>query len=153
MRGDFGVIFTALGFGLRAGAQFALTGLIAPQLTAPFGNIVDKVVTNPWLRTFLDLECFVLSGMLAKDTICAEMAFMFLERNKPGSRLDYPRGGGEAIINALRRGIEKNGGRIILQAHVEQIIMEGGRAAGVQLKSRKSNGAPEVRFLCVQAVK
>lgn len=28
-------------------------------------------MTNPWLRSFLDLECFVLSGMLAKDTICA----------------------------------------------------------------------------------
>jgi hypothetical protein len=28
-------------------------------------------VTDPWLRAFLDLECFVLSGMTAKDTICA----------------------------------------------------------------------------------
>ena len=25
------------------------------------------------------------SGMLAKDTICAEMAFMLMERNRPGS--------------------------------------------------------------------
>lgn len=33
--------------------------------------LVDKVVTNPWLRSFLDLECFILSGMTAKDTICA----------------------------------------------------------------------------------
>lgn len=33
--------------------------------------IVDKAVTDPWLRAFLDLECFVLSGMTAKDTIAA----------------------------------------------------------------------------------
>jgi hypothetical protein len=33
--------------------------------------VVDQVVTDPWLRGFLDLECFILSGMTAKDTICA----------------------------------------------------------------------------------
>lgn len=33
--------------------------------------MVDEVVTSPWLRGFLDLECFILSGMTAKDTICA----------------------------------------------------------------------------------
>lgn len=44
---------------------------MAGTLTGPFSAVVDKVVTNPWLRKFLDLECFVLSGMTAKDTICA----------------------------------------------------------------------------------
>jgi len=42
--------------------------------------VVDRVVTNPWLKAFMDLECFVLSGMTAKDTLTAEMAFMFMER-------------------------------------------------------------------------
>ena len=55
------------------GPSLAKSGLVAPKLTAPFARIVDRVVTNPWLRQFLDLECFVLSGMLAKDTICAEV--------------------------------------------------------------------------------
>ena len=45
---------------LRFGPKLALTGLQAPTLTAPFAKVVDKVVTNPWLRNFLDLECFVL---------------------------------------------------------------------------------------------
>lgn len=52
----------------------------------------------------------MLSGMLAKDTICAEMAFMFMERNDGVSSIDYPIGGSEAIVDALVRGIEKNGG-------------------------------------------
>ena len=56
------------------GPSLARSGLAAPKLTAPFAKVVDRVVTNPWLRTFLDLECFVLSGMLAKDTICAEVS-------------------------------------------------------------------------------
>ena len=42
--------------------------VVLPYCTAA---IVDQVVTDPWLRAFLDLECFVLSGMTAKDTICA----------------------------------------------------------------------------------
>ena len=65
-----GVALTMLRF---FGPSLARSGLVAPKLTAPFARIVDRVVTNPWLRQFLDLECFVLSGMLAKDTICAEV--------------------------------------------------------------------------------
>ena len=35
-------------------------GLVAPKLTGPFSRVVDRVVTDPWLRSFIDLECFVL---------------------------------------------------------------------------------------------
>ena len=63
--------------------------------------------------------------MLAKDTICAEMAFMLMERNRPGSTIDYPMGGTKSIIDALRRGIEKHGGKIMLRSHVEEILVEG----------------------------
>lgn len=45
---------------LRFGPKLALTGLQAPTLTAPFAKVVDPIVTDPWLRKFLDLECFVL---------------------------------------------------------------------------------------------
>lgn len=55
-------------------------------------------------------------------------------------------GGSEAIINALIRGLEKHGGRLLLRSHVDQIVMENGRAAGVALRARSpaptpSNGA------------
>ena len=42
------------------GPSLAQTGLVAPKLTAPFSRVVDRVVTSPWLRSFIDLECFVL---------------------------------------------------------------------------------------------
>ncbi len=66
--------------------------------------------------------------MLAKDTICAEMAFMLMERNRPGSTIDYPMGGTSSIVDALRRGIEKNGGKIMLRSHVEEILVAGDAA-------------------------
>lgn len=100
-------------------------------------------MTDPWLRNFIDLECYVLSGMPAADTICAEMAFMFMERNKAASTIDYPLGGSAALVDALVRGVNKNGGRVMLRAPVESVVMEGGRAAGVRLQGKRG----EVRTL------
>ena len=34
----------------------------------------------------------------------------------------------------IPRGLEKNGGRLLLRSHVDQIVVEGGRATGVRLK-------------------
>lgn len=132
IRSDIGIILTAMQFG----PGLLSTGLYANQLTGPFGDIVNQVVTDPWLKNFLDLECFVLSGMKAKDTIAAEMAFMFMERNGGESTIDYPMGGGGAIVDALTRGIEKYNGTIFLSTHVNKVLIENGRATGVQVKSK-----------------
>lgn len=121
IRSDLGVVLTAA----RFGPQLAMTGLLAGTLTAPFARVVDRVVTDPWLRKFIDLECFVLSGMLACDTICAEMAFMFMERNSGRSSIDYPMGGAGKLVDALVRGLTKHGGRLELRAHVDRVVMEG----------------------------
>lgn len=138
IREDPGVLLTAG----RYGPGLIKAGLVAGKLTGPFSAIVDQAVTNPWLRSFLDLECFVLSGMTAKDTICAEMAYMFLERHSGKSTIDYPMGGGGAIVDALVRGIEKNGGQVLLRTHVEEVLVEGGRAAGVRLRGKAAGGGP-----------
>jgi hypothetical protein len=69
LRADLGVALTAA----RVGPALLATALQAGALTAPFSRLLDGVVTDPWLRAMMDLECFVLSGMLAKDTITAEM--------------------------------------------------------------------------------
>jgi len=81
--------------------------------------------------------CFLLSGLPAKGTITAEVAFMFAEWYRPGVLLDYPKGGSEGIIKALIRGIEKNGGEVRLNQHVEQIEVSGGAATGVRMRGGK----------------
>ncbi|EFJ44494.1 hypothetical protein VOLCADRAFT_64714 [Volvox carteri f. nagariensis] len=141
LRGDLGVALTAARF---LGPELLGTAIVAPMLTGPFSALVDKHVSHPWLRSFIDLECFVLSGMTARDTLCAEMAFMFSERNAGRSAIDYPMGGSKAIIDALVRGVEKYGGRLLLRSHVDEILIEGGRAAGVRLRppaAAPSNGS------------
>jgi hypothetical protein len=37
----------------------------------------DGGITDPFIRNYLDLLCFLLSGLPADGTIAAEVAFMF----------------------------------------------------------------------------
>jgi carotene isomerase len=105
------------------------------RLTSPFSQIMDGVVTDPFIRNWLDLLCFLLSGLPANGTVGAEMAFMFAEWYKPGVKLDYPIGGSGAIVDALVRGLTKKGGEILYNAHVEQVLVANNRAVGVRLRN------------------
>lgn len=51
-------------------------------------------------------------------------------RYQPDCYLEFPRGGSQAMVDALVRGLEKHGGRLLLRSHVEQVLTEGGRATG-----------------------
>jgi carotene isomerase len=131
LRYDVGALFTVGKF-----APALLTQ--APnviKLTGYFSNIIDNVITDPFIRNWLDLLCFLLSGLPANGTIAAEVAFMFADWYRPGVQLDYPIGGSGAIVDALVRGVTKNGGELILNAHVEQILVENNRAVGVRLRN------------------
>ena len=104
------------------------------KLTTSFSSIVDKNVNDEFVRNWVDLLCFCLSGLPADGTITAEMAMMMGEFYEPGAVMDCPIGGAKSIIDALVRGIEKFGGEVFLNSHVEKILIEGDRATGVQLK-------------------
>lgn len=107
------------------------------KLTGPFTRIINRVVKDPFTRNWLDLLCFLLSGLPADGTSAAEMAFMFADWYRPGVVLDYPVGGSGALVDALVRGLERHGGRLILGAHVEQVLVESNRAVGVRLRGGK----------------
>jgi carotene isomerase len=105
------------------------------RLTGSFGNIIDRIIKDEFILNWLDLLCFLLSGLPASGTVGAEMAFMFAEWYKPGVKLDYPVGGSGAIVDALIRGLTKRGGKILYNAHVSQVLVENKRAVGVRLKN------------------
>ena len=51
--------------------------------------------------------------------------------------LDYPIGGSGAVVQALVRGVTKSGrGVVQLNSHVEQVLVENGRASGVKLRRK-----------------
>lgn len=132
IRLDLGVILSSIYryFPLLASSAFTL-----PRLTGPFSDVLDAAqITNPFIRSYLDLLCFLLSGLPADSTITAEVAFMLKEWLAPGSKLQFPVGGSTAMVLALVGGVTKRGGEVRVNAHVEQIIVENGKAVGVKLR-------------------
>ena len=105
------------------------------RLSGPFSTILNRTVTDPFIRNWMNLLCFALSGLPADGTSAAEMAFMFAEWYRPGVQLDYPIGGSGAMVDALVRGLQNHGGTLRLNAHVEEILVNQGRATGVRLRS------------------
>ncbi|MBN8563310.1 MAG: NAD(P)/FAD-dependent oxidoreductase [Leptolyngbya sp. UWPOB_LEPTO1] len=105
------------------------------QITGAFSPVMDKVVSDPFIRNWMDLLCFLLSGLPADSTNAAEVAFMFADWYRPNVQLDYPKGGSGAIVDALVRGLKKFGGKIRLNAHVEKVLVENQKAVGVKLRN------------------
>ncbi|XP_058097667.1 prolycopene isomerase, chloroplastic [Magnolia sinica] len=141
IRGDLGVLSTAaaryapslLKSFIQMGPQGALG---ATKLLRPFSEIIDSLeLKDPFVRNWVDLLCFLLAGVRSNGTLSAEMVYMFAEWYKPGCSLDYPLHGSGAVVDALVRGMQKFGGRLALGSHVENIIVENGRAIGVKLRS------------------
>lgn len=133
LRLDWGAALTV---GRFAGSLFQQTANVV-KLTGPFSRIMDEVVQDPLIRNWLNMLCFLLSGLPADSTSAAEVAFMFADWYRPGAVLDYPVGGSAALVEALLRGLKRYGGELRLNAHVEQVLVEGKRAVGVRLRGGK----------------
>jgi len=128
MRADAGALLTLGPYAFAARKGLAS----ARDLRHSFAWLVEQEIRDPFLRRLCDFECFSLSGMDAGGTPLAEMVFMFRERFR--TSVDYPLGGSQAIVDALVRGLEKHGGRLLLGAHVSEVIVERGRARGLRLR-------------------
>ncbi|MBE9099220.1 phytoene desaturase family protein [Vacuolonema iberomarrocanum] len=113
-----------------------------PTIQGSAGDVLDATVRDPWVRRLVDLECFLLSGLKAAETVAPEVSFMLGERSR--SVVDYPLGGGEAIIQALVRGLEAWGGELRLNAHVDKVWVEDGQVRGVKLRRGEVIEAPVV---------
>ncbi len=106
------------------------------------GSLMDRDVRDPWVRRLIDLECFLLSGLKAHETVAPEIAFMIGERSH--SAIEYPVGGSGAIVDALVRGLQRWGGKLRLGTPVEQILVESGKTTGIRLQNGEIIRAPIV---------
>lgn len=131
VRADAGAILTLARFLPR----LAAAPLALPQLIQPFSSILRRYnITHPFLLQWMDMLCFLLSGCPASGTITVEIAFMFADWFTPNSALEFPLGGSGALVDALVRGLTKHGGVLRTSSHVERVLVENGRAAGVRLR-------------------
>ncbi|MBK4732808.1 FAD-dependent oxidoreductase [Oxynema sp. CENA135] len=111
-------------------------------ISGSVGRLLDCDVSDPFVRRLVELECFLLSGLSAHETIAAEVAFMFGERDR--TAIEYPVGGSGAIVAALVRGLQRWGGELRLNAHVDKILVENRRVCGVRLRGGEEIAAPIV---------
>jgi len=105
------------------------------KLNGGFGDIVDNHLKDPFLRNWVDLLSFLISGMPMHDTNSAAMATLFEEWFEPESYLEYPKGGSESIVKALVNAFKKNGGELILSSKVKTINFNKNIASGVTLEN------------------
>lgn len=112
------------------------------DVRASVGQLMDREIKDPFVRRSIDLECFLLSGLKAHETIAPEVAFMFGERDR--TSIDYPIGGSGAIVDALVRGLQRWGGELQLGCHIDRIVVESGAVKGVLLRTGKVITAPVV---------
>ena len=104
-------------------------------LGGAFGNLVDDHLNDPFLRNWVDLLCFLISGLTKDETNAAAMATLFDDWFKPNAYLEYPKGGSESIVKALLDGIYSFGGQLRLNSKVHQVIIKNGKAIGIELES------------------
>ncbi|MFM8258771.1 MAG: phytoene desaturase family protein [Vulcanococcus sp.] len=110
----------------------------APRLAAlggAFGPMARRQLRDPFLLHWVEMLSFLISGLPLDQTSAAAMASLFGGWFQPDAALDYPLGGSPAVAEALVRGMRRHGGALRCGAAVARILVEGGRAVGVELTS------------------
>jgi len=135
LRQDAGFLATTAG-----ATPYALTHpdvfLDLPLTFDSLHKTVDQIVTDPFLRNFIDTMC-IFCGFPAKGAMTAHMLYILERFFEEGAAYAVPLGGTIEIANTLVRGLEKFGGKLTTNAHVDEIMVENGRAVGVRLKNGK----------------
>lgn len=143
LRQDAGFLATTAG-----GAPFVMTHpWVLPDLPLVFESLhetVDKIVTEPFLRNWIDTMC-IFCGFPAKGAMTAHILYILDRFFEEGACYSVPIGGTEQLAITMIRGLEKFGGKLQMNAHVAQILTEDGRAVGVQLKNGKIIKAKKAR--------
>jgi len=89
--------------------------------TKKFSEVIGPLLKDTQVRNFIDILCQATSGLGASEVQAAYMVRAFNQLYQEGCKLEYPIGGGPSIVNALVKGLRKNGGRLILHKTVEKV--------------------------------
>ena len=113
---------------------FACLGLVK-YLPQNVGDIARRYIKDPQLLKFIDMECYCWSVVPGDRTPMINAGMVFSDRHYGG--INYPKGGVGQIAQKLVEGLEKAGGQIQYKARVTKIVIENGKAVGVQLADGK----------------
>jgi protoporphyrinogen oxidase len=107
---------------------------VAPQKAIPwlrrmFGDAAYRVIWEPLMR----FKFAEHAPDISAAWIWARMVRLSRSRRSPWrEQLGYLEGGSPVVLEGLARDLAARGGRTVLEARVEAIVFEGGRARGVR---------------------
>lgn len=109
-------------------------------MVRPFQEMLDHYIPDPAGQRLLT----VLTGYLSDraDLLTAGQMAPIFGYWFSGGR--YPAGGSQALANALAQSIRADGGEVRLRTAVSRILIENGRAAGVETADGRVFRAPAV---------
>jgi protoporphyrinogen oxidase len=100
-----------------------------PWLTRMFGESAYRVIWEPLMR----FKFAEHAPEISAAWIWARMVRLSRSRTSPWREdLGYVLGGSKVVLEGLGRDLAARGGRVVLNAAVEKIVLEGGRATGVR---------------------
>lgn len=133
LRQDMGFLATTAG-----ALPFVLTHpevfMDLPLTFDDLSKTVDEYVTVPFLRNFIDTLC-IFCGFPARGAMTAHLLYILERFFEESAAFSVPIGGTCELGATLQRGLEKFGGTLQLNAHVQEILLQDGRAVGVKLKN------------------
>lgn len=97
-------------------------------------DLLDEWFTEPWLKAPLARLASEL-GLAPSQKNLAIGAMMMSLRHNPG--MARPRGGTGALIDALLKRIQHDGGTLLTEQSVERVLVDDGRAVGVSVAGGK----------------
>ncbi len=106
------------------------------------GDIARRYISDEQLLKFIDMECYCWSVVPASHTPMINAGMVFSDRHYGG--INYPKGGVGRIAEKLVEGLEKAGSEIQYKARVTEILMEKGKAVGVELANGKQYRAKRI---------
>jgi prolycopene isomerase len=109
---------------------------LARYLPFNAGDIARKYITDPEVLRFIDIECYCWSVVPAELTPMINAGMVFADRHYGG--INYPKGGVGQIAQKLAEGLTNKGGEIHYKSRVKRIILESGKAVGVELVNGKT---------------
>lgn len=144
---------------LNMGLNMAMQMMpMAASLLAPIAKMFDEVsvkefldqyVEWPKMRDFAELGQFAAFGTPSWLTASSEFIRTMLGAMEyykpginPGELIGYPKGGLISIPAAICEGMQEMGSEVRTSTNVKKIVVEGGKAVGVELEGGEIINAP-----------
>ncbi len=132
-----------IGYLMRVFFQHPLACLgLVKYLPLNAGDIARRYIRDPQLLKFIDMECYCWSVVPADKTPMINAGMVFSDRHYGG--INYPQGGVGQIAQKLVEGLEKVGSKIQYKARVKKILIENGKAVGVELATGQQYRAQRI---------